>query len=185
MAAEHPAAAPSGGWLEAGFVGRPHGLDGSFHVNVPRPRLLELGAIVTVGGQRREIVRLAATPARPVLRLEGVEDRDAAELLRGQPLLVAAGAAPPLAAGEFWGHELEGCVVGDGAQELGVVRRMIELPSCEALEVVRPDGRELLVPMVRDAIREIDVAARRIDVDAAFLGADPAPDSGAGGNGGG
>jgi 16S rRNA processing protein RimM len=178
MAAEDPAAAPSGGWLEAGFVGRPHGLDGSFHVNVPRPRLLELGATVNVGGQPREIVRLAATPARPLVRLAGVDDRAAAEALRGQPLLVAAVAAPPLREGEFWAHELEGCVVGDGERELGVVRRMIELPSCEALEVVRPQQRELLVPMVRDAIRNVDVAGRRIDVDAGFLGVEPVPDAG-------
>ncbi len=48
---------------------------------------------------------------------------------------------------------------------------MLPLPSCEALEVVRDDGGgELLVPMVRDAIRSVDVAARRIDVDLSFLG---------------
>jgi ribosomal 30S subunit maturation factor RimM len=38
------------------------------------------------------------------------------------------------------------------------------------LEVAREGaGQPLLVPMVKDAIREIDVAARRIHVDAAFL----------------
>ena len=50
------------------------------------------------------------------------------------------------------------------------MRRMSALPSCEVLEVDRPDGSELLVPMVRDAIRSIDVEARRIDVDLGFLG---------------
>ena len=49
---------------------------------------------------------------------------------------------------------------------------MRELPSVEVLEVVREDGSELLVPMVGDAIRSIDVAARRIDVDLGFLDAD-------------
>ena len=48
---------------------------------------------------------------------------------------------------------------------------MVPLPSCEALAVARDDdGGELLVPMVRDAIRSVDVAARRIDVDLSFLG---------------
>ena len=41
-----------------------------------------------------------------------------------------------------------------------------EVPGAE---VDRADGSELLVPMVRDAIRSIDVAARRIDVDMGFL----------------
>jgi ribosomal 30S subunit maturation factor RimM len=50
------------------------------------------------------------------------------------------------------------------------VSRLIELPSCETLEVLRPgQGTPLLVPMVRDAIREIDVSSRRIEVDADFL----------------
>ena len=54
---------------------------------------------------------------------------------------------------------------------MGEVRRLVPLPSCEALAVARADGAgELLVPMVRDAIRSVDVAARRIDVDLAFLG---------------
>jgi 16S rRNA processing protein RimM len=48
---------------------------------------------------------------------------------------------------------------------------MVPLPSCEALEVVRADGGpDLLVPMVRDAIRSVDVAARRVDVDLGFVG---------------
>ncbi|MEA2300663.1 MAG: hypothetical protein QOE44_1198, partial [Solirubrobacteraceae bacterium] len=33
-----------------------------------------------------------------------------------------------------------------------------------------PDGSELLVPMVRDAVRRVDVDARVIDVNLAFLG---------------
>jgi 16S rRNA processing protein RimM len=48
---------------------------------------------------------------------------------------------------------------------VGVVARMVALPSCEALEV-----GELLIPMVRDAIRSIDLETRRIDVDMEFVG---------------
>jgi 16S rRNA processing protein RimM len=58
----------------------------------------------------------------------------------------------------------------DGSEEVGVVRRMVPLPSCEALEVQRADGGELLVPLVRDAVRSVDVAGRRIDVNLEFLG---------------
>jgi ribosomal 30S subunit maturation factor RimM len=47
---------------------------------------------------------------------------------------------------------------------------MIELPSCEALEVATETGGQLLVPMVKDAIRNVDVAAGRIDVDLDFIG---------------
>jgi 16S rRNA processing protein RimM len=156
--------------LEAGRVGRAHGLDGSFYVTGARPRLLAEGGEVTVAGSVRRILRRAGVEQRPILRLDGVDDRTAAEALRGQPLTVTQAQAPALGEREWWAHELEGCVVCDGPQRLGTVSRLLELPSCEVLEVRREDGREVLVPMVRDAVRHVDVAAGCIDVSLEFLG---------------
>jgi 16S rRNA processing protein RimM len=154
-------------------VGRPHGLDGSFYVTRPRTRLLTLGAAVTMAGRSTSIVRRAGTDARPIVRLDGIEDRTAAEALRGTELIVD-GAAPALDEGEWWAHELEGCEVRDGEQLLGTVSRLIELPSCEALEVSPVGGGEVvLVPLVKDAIRRVAPARRRIEVDLDFLGLTP------------
>jgi 16S rRNA processing protein RimM len=156
--------------LQAGRVGRAHGLDGSFYVTGALPRLITLGATVTVDGGSTQIVRRSGTDARPIVRLEGVADRAAAEALRGMALMVAATGAPRLGEGEWWAHELEQCEVYDGERLLGRVSRLIELPSCEAIEVHGAEARDpLLVPLVRDAIRQVDTAARRIDVDGEFL----------------
>jgi 16S rRNA processing protein RimM len=156
--------------LQAGRVGRAHGLDGSFYVTGALPRLLTLGATVTVGGRSAEIVRRSGTDARPIVRLQGVGDRAAAEALRGAALMVAATGAPALGEEEWWAHELQDCEVFDGERLLGTVSRMIELPSCEAIEVDSACGGDpLLVPLVTDAIHKIDTAARRIDVDGEFL----------------
>jgi 16S rRNA processing protein RimM len=157
--------------LGAGRIGRPHGLDGSFYVTRARPRLLSLGTVVIVAGREAPIVRRAGTEQRPIVRLEGVDDRSAAEELRGLELTVRAPQAPALSEGEWWAHELQGCDVFDGERRLGAVTRLIELPSCEALEVELEHGEEpLLVPMVKDAISRIEVESRRIEVDAEFLG---------------
>ncbi len=166
------------GWLRAGRVGRPHGLDGSFHVTMPSPALLELGRRVTVAGRTAEIVRRAGLAAWPILRLQGCADRDAAESLRGQELLVPRAEAPPLEEDEWWAEELEGCRVHAGAREVGEVRRLQALPSCEVLEVARTDGGgpDLLVPLIRDAVLGVDVEARRIEIDLDFL--DEAPGAG-------
>ena len=152
--------------LNAGRVGRPHGLDGSFHVTRPRGVLLRLGGNVRIGDDVREIVRRAGTEDRPILRLGGIDERVAVEALREADLLVERADAPPLPDGEYWAEDLEGCTVltPDGA-ELGVVAAMRALPSCEVLEV-----GDLLVPLVGDAVVSIDVDARRIVVDPAFLG---------------
>lgn len=157
--------------MQAGRIGRPHGLDGSFYVTRPRARLLALGTLVTVAGRELAITRRAGTPERPIVRLQGVEDRGAAEALRGLPLTVPRGREPALAKGEWWAHELEGCEVLGSGRVIGKVTALLELPSCEALEVERVHGGErLLVPMVKDAVRRVDTASRRIDVDAEFLG---------------
>ena len=162
--------------LPVGRVGRAHGLDGSFYVTRPAPRLLALGAQLAVAGRRLEVVRLAGTPQRPIVRLQGVSTREQADELRGLELTVDSAQAPELGEGEWWAHELEGCEVADGERLLGTVIRMIELPSCEALEVLSEQGSEaLLVPMVKDAVRRVEISARRIEVDLDFLGlAEPA-----------
>jgi 16S rRNA processing protein RimM len=161
-------------WLAAGRVGRPHGLDGSFHVTRPRERLLAPGTSVRVGGRTAEIVRRAGTDDRPILRLAGHDGRAAAEALRGEDLLVPRAKAPPLDDDEWYAEDLAGCRVVDGSTEVGTVTRLLPLPSCEALEVRRPGGGDLLVPLVRDAVRGVDIGARCIDVDLAFLGEDGA-----------
>lgn len=164
--------------LSAGRVGRAHGLDGSFYVTAPKPRLLALGVTVKLDGLVAEIVRRAGTEEHPLIRLQGVGDRGEAEALRGLELIVDVDEAPELEEEEWWAGELEGCEVFDGERRVGTVIRMVELPSCEALEV-RMDisgqdedvggASELLVPMVRDAIRAVDPPARRIDVNMSFL----------------
>jgi 16S rRNA processing protein RimM len=156
------------GTIDAGRVGRAHGLDGSFYVTDPLPRLLRQGLTVELDGRRLAIERRAGTDARPIVRLTGIEDRSQAQALRGQALRVERTEAPELGEEEWWASDLEGCVVRDGQRDVGVVRGLLELPSCEALEV-DSGGKVVLVPMVRDAIRSVDVAARSIDVDMGFV----------------
>jgi len=156
--------------LHAGRVGGPHGLDGSFRVVETVPRLLALGERVIVGDTPRLIERRGGHGARLILRVEGCTDREGAEALRGLELLVPRTAAPPLDEDEWWAEDLEGMAVYDGRRQVGTVRRLLPLPSCEVLEVDRGDGGELLVPLVGDAVRSVDLEDRVIDVDLEFLG---------------
>ena len=160
--------------LHAGRIGRPHGLDGSFYVTQPRAALLEAGRTLLVGEREDEIVRRAGTDARPIVRLASCSTRAAVEALRGADLLVPHERAPALEEDEWWPEQLVGCRVRDGEREVGTVRRLLALPSCEVLEVARPPCDDLLVPLIQDAVRKVDVDARQIDVDLAFLGEDVA-----------
>jgi 16S rRNA processing protein RimM len=164
-------AAPASDWLHAGVIASPHGLDGSFHVTAARPQLLVLGAHVRIGGRELQITRRAGHDRRVILGIEGCESREGAEALRGSELLVPRAAAPALGDEEWWAEDLEGCSVRDGERAVGVVRRLLALPSCEVLEVAREDrDGDLLVPLVGDAVRSVDIEQRTIDIDLAFLG---------------
>jgi 16S rRNA processing protein RimM len=162
-----------GRWLLAGRVGRPHGLDGSFHVAGASPRLLELGMSVLVGSELRAIIRRAGQESRPIIAIEGCEDRPTAQALQGEALLVARDQAPHLPEDEWWVEDLEGCTVIDGERVVGTVSRMLALPSVDVLEVSRPDGEpELLVPLVGDAVRSVDIERKEIQIDLNFIGQD-------------
>ena len=135
-----------------------------------RPGLLDLGGVVRIADVETEIERLAGTGDRPILRVTCAGTREAMEVLRGKDLLVPRAVAPPLEEDEWYASDLEGLRVVDGVREIGFVTGLLALPSCEALEVSRPDGRELLVPLVRDAVRGVDLEAGSVDVDLDFLG---------------
>lgn len=160
------------GWLRAGLVGRPHGLDGSFYVRDPTPPLLEVGTEVLIAGRGWTIARRAGDDRRPIVALEGCDARDAAESLRGEALMVPRAHAPTLEEDEWWEDDLVGCEVRDGQRHVGRVSRLLGLPSVDVLQVARPGLDDLLVPLVSDAVRHVDVARKLIEVDLRFLGAE-------------
>jgi 16S rRNA processing protein RimM len=146
--------------LPAGRVGRVHGLDGSFYVEGPSHEL-KVGDEVQVAGRQATVERHAGTPERPLLRISGVSDRDAARALSGE-LLEVLGPREELGEGEWYDDDLVGCHVPG----LGDVRAVIHAPSCDLLEV---GAGKVLVPLIRDAVRSVDLEARVIDVDLEFL----------------
>ena len=136
-------------------VGKPHGLDGSFYVDVP----LEEGAVVEIGGRTFEVVARKGTDAKPIIRVAGVEDRDAAEALRGE--VVRSADPDPPGEDEWLVEDLIGCRIEGVGEVTGVLGGM----SCDVLEA----GGEL-IPLVTDAVKRVDVENRVIEVDRDFLG---------------
>jgi len=172
-----PAGAP--GWVTLGCVVGAHGLRGELRVRVldERDNNMRAGSSVwlareegdpkpvearvrAVGSGRRGEARLA---------LEGVDSREAAEALHGRLVRGHAEQLDPLEAGEYYQFELVGCRVEDGeGRVLGVVSGIWETGAPDVLVVI--DGangdRELLIPAAQEILREVDVAARRIVIDA-------------------
>ena len=152
-----------------GDVVRPHGVRGELVIEPAGPAIAEIaaGTVVWVGEElgARVVEGLRPHRSRWLLRLAGIDDRDAAETLRGATLRVPADTLPTTGGNEFYVHDLLGCVVrrADGTR-LGEIVRVIQRSPHDLMEI-EADRRTVLVPMVRDWVVEIDLAGRRIIVD--------------------
>jgi len=102
-----------------------------------------------------------------IARFAEIDDRAAAEALRGTLLSVPRDALPPLEAGEYYHADLIGlaCVGADGAP-LGKVVAVENFGAGDLLEIEKPDGARALIPF-RAGIADLE--GGRIVADPAFL----------------
>lgn len=99
-----------------------------------------------------------------VAQLAGVEDRDAAERLRGMEIGVARAELPTPAEDEYYWHDLIGLeVVNVAGEKLGRVVGLLETGAHDVLRVVAE--RERLIPFTAPIVVAVDLAAGLIRVD--------------------
>jgi 16S rRNA processing protein RimM len=111
--------------------------------------------------------RMPGRPGEVRIGLEGIEDRDAAEALRGRWVLVDSGDLATLPPGEHYWYELVGCRVVNGAGEaIGTVKEIWETGAHDVLVIEGTDGRRMLLPAVDEFLREVDVADRKLVIEA-------------------
>ena len=93
-----------------------------------------------------------------LLKLEGVEDMNAAELLRGIDLYVREEDLPELPEGRYYYFQLVGlsAVLPDGST-LGKVSDVIESAGREILEITKTNGKKCLVPKCDAFVKEISL----------------------------
>jgi len=99
-----------------------------------------------------------------LVRLAGVEDRNAAEELRGCRLLARAADLPALAEDEVYLHQVEGlaAVLPDGTR-LGVVEAADASSGQELWSIRTDNGREVLLPAAFVTGLDLDAGVARVD----------------------
>lgn len=151
-------------------VGRPHGVRGELKLKVYNEgtTLLSRNQPVLLrfpDGTERPAALTAVRPANKALlvRLEGVEDRNAAEEMRDVEICVARDDFPPLDEGEFYACDVTGAeaLMEDGVR-LGRITELRTYPTCEVLVVARRDQRELEIPLTETYVGKVDVDAGRV-----------------------
>ena len=157
--------------IELGVVVKPHGVKGLVKVWLHNPgsdvldRCSEL--ILDQGGQRRVAAFTLVSDAAKgglLLRIDGVDNVDRAEALRGAKILVSRDLLAAPEAGEYLYVDLMGCeVLGEAGEPLGTVHDVFEAGASDIL-LVRSDQLERMIPLVEEWILEVDLDARIIRV---------------------
>lgn len=118
------------------------------------------------GRELFEVRIIGAAKGGVLAKAEGIEDRDAAEALRGMRLYVPRSRLPATDEDEFYHEDLIGLTARDAERndEIGRVVAVHDFGAGDVLEIERADGRSEMVPFTRAAVPEVDLAAGVIRV---------------------
>ncbi len=159
-----------------GRVGRPHGIRGEVTVEVRTDepdRRFVTGAVLSVEGSTRTLT-VAGThwhSGRLLVQFAGVDDRNAAEAIRGSILEAErADDEVPEDPEEFYDAQLVGCSVVVAGTVVGEVADVVHLPAQDLLLVRMAEAggvpeRDVLVPFVQAIVPSVDIAARQVVID--------------------
>ena len=167
--------------LSVGRVVKAHGISGEVVVEIrtddPDARFAPGSTLRAKksrgGGQVRSYVVEGAREhgGRLLVRLAGVNDRDAADALRGNLLVVDSDDLPPIDEPDtYYDHQLEGLQVRTtSGQDVGVVAEVLHTAAGELL-AVRPadhgsETREVLVPFVSAIVTSVSLDDRIVEID--------------------
>ncbi len=152
--------------LVVGFVLGPHGVRGEVRID-PRTDVADrfrAGAVLQcddIGPLTVAAVR--GESAKPIVRFEGYDTREAAESLRRRFLRVARSESRRATAGAYlWADLLDARVETPDGATLGVVRELLRAGENDVLVISDESGRERLLPMLESVVKVVDVEAGRI-----------------------
>jgi 16S rRNA processing protein RimM len=99
------------------------------------------------------------------IKFGGINDRNAAELLRNKMLLIPEEELVQLENDEFYIHHLVGMKVYDEEDTLlGTVTDVVQNISGDIFVMKSPDNIEVLIPAVKDFVREVSREKNRITI---------------------
>jgi len=96
------------------------------------------------------------------VKLQGVDDRNAAETLHGAAVSVRRDALPALDPGEYYLVDLIGAKVTGPDGEIGEVTGVVSHPTVDVIVLRLPDGKSAEQPLSAPWLSHVDVAARQV-----------------------
>ena len=126
--------------------------------------IYEITPEMYIGDKLMEIENVRLQKNMVILKIAGMDDRNAAEAAKGREIFITEGDLPELEEGEFYIRDLIGMTVIEGDTVLGKVKDVIQNTAQDVFEVERENGKQLLIPRVDEFVLDIDLDTREIKV---------------------
>lgn len=164
-------------YLRIGVITRPHGVHGEVKVypTTDYPERFEEVEDVILRSSRGDIrtkiedVRYFKNLA--IVKFDCLQTPEQARLYAGCDIMISREQAQPLEEGEYYIADLIGCeVIADenskdlSGRSLGIVRDVLQTGANDVYVVEQPGGKEILFPVIKDCIRDVDIENGRITV---------------------
>lgn len=158
-------------WIEAGAIVRPHGIKGEVVIDLARDLVevvvepLELRITLGDGLERfLKVERARDHKARKIVKFEGVDSVEAADQLRGSAVWLTREQVGEPPEGRWFVQDILGIdVYTDEGEHLGTLEEVMHMPANDVY-VVRGEAGEILLPVIDDVMRKMDIEAGRMVV---------------------
>ena len=109
-----------------------------------------------------KVEEVRASEDRIVMKLAGIDDREAAKRLAGSEIWVQRRYASRRRRGEYYIGDLCGCAVFSNRRHVGTVRSVGNYGAGDILEIERKSGEVFMVPFTERYVGKVNVRSRRI-----------------------
>ena len=153
--------------IKLGKVTAPQGIKGEVRVYPYTDEITRFSEIegVLLDGRKRKIQNARYMKNMAVLKLEGIDDRNAAEAIRGKELLLSKEDLWEQPEDTYFIDDLVGCaVVSEDGASVGMLKSIISRPAQDLYEIERADGSAFLLPAVKEFVKNVDLTNKIITI---------------------
>lgn len=160
--------------MEIGRVLKPQGIRGEVKIAAltDDPSRFELLKSADVGGRALRVEKVRVGNDGVYVKFAGVDDRNAAELLRGKFVSVDRAAAVPLEAGEFYIADLIGAELRERGKacSIGIIKSVESFGAADVVTVELTNGKNMSFAFTAALDAELDEQRKILSVDGKRLG---------------
>lgn len=157
--------------LQVGVITSTHGIRGEvkvFPTTDDAGRFKKLKQVILDTGKEKmdlEIAGVKFFKNMVILKFQGIDDINEVQKYCKMGLFVTRENAVKLKKDEYFIADLIGLsVISDEEEDLGTIKDVLQTGANDVYVVTMPDGGELLIPAIKQCIKEVDIAGGRVVV---------------------